>query len=178
MLFSRISRRLRRGQAPGPEVRPGLLSAISGTGICSRAVPAGNGLRWNRVSWHLRNSTKRTRFLPVVLEGCGTGTSQCDEYRCNGLPDGDQGRASRADRGDAAAALALGFKYEKGEGVTADLPKAYALLCLVSNSEWQKGHHGEATEGAERIKAKLSADQLKAGEELMTAMIERASELD
>src|SRR5215475_5043773 len=78
-----------------------------------------------------------------------------------------------AEHGDEDAMLALGLKYEKGEGVPADLPKAYALLRLVSNSEWQKGRRGEATEGAERIKDKLSVDQRKAAEELMTAMIER-----
>jgi hypothetical protein len=78
-----------------------------------------------------------------------------------------------AEGGDEDAMQALGLRYEKGEGVPADLPKAYALLRLVANSEWQKGRRGEATEGAERIKDKLSVDQLKAAEELMTAMIER-----
>jgi len=83
-----------------------------------------------------------------------------------------------AEKGDEEAMLAVGLKYEKGEGVPADLPKAYALLRLVANSEWQKGRRGEATEGAERIKDKLSADQLKGAEELMTAMCERIAELD
>jgi len=78
-----------------------------------------------------------------------------------------------AEKGDEDAMLALGLKCEKGEGVRADLPKAYALLRLVSNSEWQKGRRGEATEGAERIRDKLSADQLNAAEELMTAMCEK-----
>jgi hypothetical protein len=77
-----------------------------------------------------------------------------------------------AEQGDEDAMLALGLKYEKGEGVPVDLPKAYALLRWVANSEWQKGHRGEATEGAERMNAKLSADQLKAAEELMTVMNE------
>ena len=85
---------------------------------------------------------------------------------------------SAAEAGDEDAMLALGLRYEKGEGVTADLPKAYALLALVSNSEWQKGQRGEATDGAERIKDKLSADQLNAAEQLMTAMAERIAEMD
>jgi hypothetical protein len=82
---------------------------------------------------------------------------------------------SAADKGDPEAMLALGLKYEKGEGVPTDVPKAYALLALVAISEEGKGRPGAATEGAERIKDKLSAAELKAAEELMEAMYTKLS---
>ena len=77
---------------------------------------------------------------------------------------------SAAKRGDRAAMLALGIKYEKGEGVPADLPKAYALLSFVSTYEEAKGRPGEATEGVERMKDKLSADELKTADALLQVM--------
>jgi len=82
---------------------------------------------------------------------------------------------SAAKRGDRAAMLALGLKYEKGEGVPADLPKAYALLSFVSIYEEAKGRPGEATEGLERMKDKLSADELKTADELIQVMPEKLS---
>jgi len=82
-----------------------------------------------------------------------------------------------ADKGDPESMLALGLKYEKGEGVPVDLQQAYALLALVSISEKADKGPAEATEGAERIKRKLSADQLEAAEELQASMYERLSEI-
>src|SRR5262249_27321861 len=82
---------------------------------------------------------------------------------------------SAAKKGDSAAMLALGLKYEKGEGVPADLPKAYALLSFVSTYEEAKGGPGEATEGVERMKDKLSADELKTADELIQVMPEKLS---
>jgi uncharacterized protein len=83
---------------------------------------------------------------------------------------------SAADKGDAESMLALGLKCEKGEGVPVDVEKAYALLALVSISEKADKGPGKATEGAERIKRRLSADQLKAAEALQAAMYERLSD--
>jgi len=84
---------------------------------------------------------------------------------------------SAADKGDVDAMLGLGFKYETGDGVRADLPKAYALLALVSITEEGQDPPGEATEGAARIKNKLSADELNAAEELRKAMHTKLSQL-
>jgi len=77
---------------------------------------------------------------------------------------------SAAKTGDNAAMLALGLKYEKGEGVPADLPRAYALLSWVSVYEEAEGRPGEATEGVERMKGTLSADELKAADDLIQVM--------
>jgi hypothetical protein len=82
---------------------------------------------------------------------------------------------SAANKGDPEAMLALGLKYEKGEGVRADLPQAYALLALVSISEEEKGRPGAATEGAARIKDKLSATEFKTAEAFMEAMYTKLS---
>lgn len=80
---------------------------------------------------------------------------------------------SAAKKGDNLATLALGLKYEKGEGVPADLLKAYALFSIVSIVEEAKGRPGEATDGVERIKDKLSAEQLKTADQLVYVMPEQ-----
>ncbi|HEY7394225.1 MAG TPA: tetratricopeptide repeat protein [Gemmatimonadaceae bacterium] len=82
---------------------------------------------------------------------------------------------SAAKQGDNFAMLALGLKYEKGEGVPADLAKAYALLSWVSVYEQAKGRPGEATEGVERLKDKLSPDELKTADDLIHVMPEKLS---
>ena len=84
---------------------------------------------------------------------------------------------SAAEKGDVEAMLALGLKCEKGEGVPVDLPKAYALLTLVSICEDAKARPDKASEGIARIKKKMGVNELKIADELFEAMHRKLSQL-